>query len=253
MIHFYTQVFSDAGPQYDRMAKALWSSAEAHGVNLKINYIPGADAELQGKLHGTYYQNCRKTKHHYELVRQHDTGDIVVLLDADMLVLKPLLPDLEKLMVNKDLAITYRPPSHKFVFNSGFIATRVSPMTRLLHCAWAQQAAAMIQDPRLYRKYASRYGGVNQSALGSLIDVPNSDWAHIRIAELTTLEWNATVLEHPHALKASRIVHLLGNLRRYCLNPYQRPINPVLAPLVAAWEQHANRANDVRELRGLLN
>jgi hypothetical protein len=247
MIRFYTQVFSDAGVQYSRMAKVLQRSAKAHGVDVTINYISDSDTELRGSLHGTYYQNCRKTKHHAELIDRQDTGDIVALLDADMLVLKPLLPDLEELMAGRDLAITYRPPHHRFLLNSGMVATRVNPLTRQLHWNWAKRAAKMMQEPKLYRQYASRYGGINQSALGSLLE--EEEWNCLKLLGLTTLEWNATVLEHSQSLEKSRIVHLLGALRKYCLHPGSCPSKHFLAPLVAAWEQHADSFDNVSGLR----
>src|SRR5690606_29936439 len=85
MLKFYTQVFADAGTPYFRMAEILQRSGKAHGVDITINVIHDTDEELEGKLHGTYYQNCRKTKHHNELIQRHQDGDVVVLLDADML------------------------------------------------------------------------------------------------------------------------------------------------------------------------
>lgn len=248
MLKFYTQVFADAGTRYFRMAEVLQRSAKVHGVDVTINTIKDTDEELEGKLHGSYYQNCRKTKHHANLIASHADGDVVVLLDADMLVLRPLAVELLEALGDKDIAITYRPASHPFMLNSGFIATRVSGLTKQLHQAWSQRAAEMVQEPRLYHRFRHRYGGVNQSALGSLLE--EAEWEHVDIAGLSTLEWNAVMLEHHAAVERSRVVHLLGSLRKYCLGN-SCPLSHQLYPLVQIWNSYADSFDNVAELRGL--
>lgn len=248
MIKYYTQVFADAGPQYARMAKILQRSALCHGVSVTINVIQDTDEELEGKLYGTYYQNCRKAKHHNDLIQRHADGDTVVLLDADMLVLQPLTAQLLEGLGDNDIGLTYRPAHHRFIFNSGFVATRVSSLTKQLHQAWTDRATAMVREPKLYHRYKQRYGGLNQASLGSLLEEP--EWEHVTIAGLTTGEWNAVPLEHPLAAEKSRVVHLLGVLRKYCLGN-SCPASHYLYPLVQTWNSYVDRFDNVCELRGL--
>lgn len=238
---FYTQVFSDASSHYAAMAQVLAASAAEHGSTVSINHIFDDDKELKGALRGTYYQNCRKTKHHAELICGQNDGDVIVLMDADMLVLRAMEPALIDQLAWHDIGITYRPPGHAFKINTGLVVTRVSPLTRRFHLAWAERCAQMVQEPRLYRQFASQYGGVNQSSFAStLLDFPE-----LLVAPLTTGEWNAVAGEHFTALSShSRVVHILGPLRRLCLSPKPMAGNPVLKSLERIWRQYAGRIHN---------
>jgi hypothetical protein len=89
----------------------------------------------------------------------------------------------------------------------------------------------MLRDPKLFAKWHGKYGGINQSSLGSLIEEPGFD---LDILELTTTEWNALNCDHHHALEVSRAVHLMGNLQAACRRPLDSPIRCAkpLRPLV---------------------
>lgn len=240
-MNFYTQVFADAGVQYAQMALVLSASAYEHGTMICIRNIHDTDKELHGNLRGTYYQNCRKTKHHAELIGQHKDGDVVVLMDADMLVLRALEPALLDSLGSCDIGITHRPPGHGFKINTGLVVTRVSNLTRRFHLAWAERAAQMVQEPRLYRQFASQYGGVNQSAFASV----RADFPELQVAELTTGEWNAVAQEHFTAMANARVVHILGQLRRLCLSPKPIHGDPALKAIERVWRQYASCVHNV--------
>lgn len=217
MIKFYTHVLehNGANPRYDVFARVLRYSS---GDVVTVRNITCDDRDLKNscKLHGTYFQNTRKTIHHEDLIARHDDGEYVALLDADMFVLRAIHPELLEAVRGADIAITYRGPHDKFKFNSGLFVTRVSSLTRRLHAEWVATCKRFLANPREYRRYAHTYGGINQSSLACVLE--QSEFKAINIAKLSTLEWNAIVSDHASAVDNARIVHILGPLRREILS-----------------------------------
>ena len=216
---FYTQTFygNGAQPHYDGFANVLRATS---GDKVKIIRIEDEDLDMNAaaKLHGTYFQNARKTRHHAELIERHADGECVALLDADMFVLRSIDPELQIALGDCDIAITYRSAHSMYVFNSGLFVTRVSSLTRALHAAWVECCNAFLAEPKLYHKYSRNYGGINQSSLACVLERP--EFRDIKIARLATLEWNAIAADHASAEKnqCTRIVHVLGPLRRDVLS-----------------------------------
>ena len=218
---------------YQRMAQVLERSCKENSPNtpITIRRIESADEELfhMGKKKvRTYIDNARKTKHHRNIVLEAKDGELIGLLDCDMMVLKDLSP-VEH--YNFDFAFTPRPQGSHRLINSGAVFVRVSDKTRDWYIRWYENVEKLFRDDKLFVKWSKLFGGVNQSSLGMLLTEPHD----LQLEELTCLEWN---LIYDHWKKfnpmVTRIVHIQGVLKEACVGK-GRATQPEVRRLVPIW------------------
>lgn len=198
---------------YERMADVLRYSVYKNSPKtpLKI-YHKRMDRELMtlGRQRDkTVVENAMKTKYHCEIVQNAEKGEVIGLLDCDTMVMR----DLSCIEKKKfDLAITYRPNRAKLMFNSGVVFVRISNKTKQLYRDWLEIAREMLQNNEFYNKWRAVFGGINQTSLGYLTTL--DDYKKIKILGLECQEWNCENETWDLFNEETRIVHILGELRR---------------------------------------
>jgi hypothetical protein len=179
-------------------------------------------------------QNTRKMQWQNRVVQAATDGELLCFLDCDMLVLRDV-SELSKLLGGREIGITVCSAGSKYFFNSGTVLVRVSGSTKALYELWACRAAELQANINEYNRWQPRYGGVSQSAFGSIMD--NNEFDSAKICLLPCLKWNATAIDHLYALEHSHIVHCLGKLKLlFGATTYRG--KHVLAPLLNKWKSY---------------
>jgi hypothetical protein len=239
-----------ANQQYERMARVLEHSARQHcpAWDIRVEHI--APARLESALRNEgHVENTHKMQHWANAVASADDGQQLLLMDADTMVLRPLdrLWDLDF-----DFAYTDR-PGGRLPFNSGVVALRVSAATRAFVAEWLQEQLAMLagcnrsgqHDPLYHRRYHSKFGGINQAALGRMLERRDEFGLNLRI--LQGHEWNAEDGCWQTVDANTRIVHVKSALRRAVFE--DRTPAPWLVPIARTWHQLEAEAEACRTVR----
>lgn len=239
-------MFSDADPFYGAMAMVLKRTCELYSPDtpITVRQYNAMDCDIAGAAYRSvsHAHNCRKTRRHAEIVNEAKDGEVLCLLDADMMVLRPLDVDMRR----HDLAITLACPGNRYAFNTGTIVVKVSDATRRLFARWQEVAFRMMVDETLHESWRRNYGGVNQCALAAIIDDRGLDECGVKLLELETTEWNALNADHHRAMQVSRVVHLVGPLRmavrRSFRNSCRATTQSHLRALQEFWLRHYEEA-----------
>jgi hypothetical protein len=226
---------------YQRLARVLEASAAIHSpaTPLTIHRIVGADADIVELGHHrqrvNLTHNARKTRHHHAIVQSAADGELIGLLDCDTMVTGDLS---EMARYDFDLAITERPAGSKFKYNSGVVFVRASLATRIFYDAWLEWTLKMLGNSSLHARWKRVYGGINQSALGYLLEVLRLP---IRVEVLPCAIWNSTKETWAEFSEETKVVHLLGELRSAALRGKTLGSSPVaqLAKLWCGYEKSA--------------
>jgi hypothetical protein len=224
------------------MARVLAHSCKVNSPEtpLVIHEVrePDDDIVQIGRKHERqewFIANTRKTRHLTQLVRDARDGELLCLLDVDTMVIRDLTPILEP--PTFDLGLTGG-RENRYMLNTGVVFVRVSEATRALCAAWELRAIEMLADKTLHDKWRPKWGGINQSSLASLIAKPGA----LRVQWFKTREWNAISADHGEAIRyqderRSRIVHLLGQVRRH-LDVTRFPRYNKLKRIVELWQAY---------------
>lgn len=181
--------------------------------------------------------NTLKTKYHNEIVQSSKNGDVIGLLDCDLMVLRSL----EEIENEKfDLAITYRPFGCPLIFNSGVVFVHISDSTKDFYSEWFDMCLRMLKDKELFDEWRGKFGGINQTSLGYLLKC--SRWKFLKLLKLDCWEWNCenNTWEQFNE-NQTKIVHITGKLRECALRMEAAP-NHQIGRLATLW----NRFEDKR-------
>jgi hypothetical protein len=231
--------------RYRRMADVLkLSCAENYpDGRLSIHLVDCADKELfamaRRKCERRFIENARKMKYHAQIIRAAADGELLCMLDCDMMVLRPLEPMPSD---DFDLAYTPRPAGSNFRINTGVYWVRVSNALKSFVDAWEHAVQEMLKDEALHHEWRvqHRYGGIHQAAFGYMLQRASG----LEIAELPCAEWNC--VDGLWALATNpRLVHIMGQLRDCCFR-HLRPGSPAMARMVEKWRSYDHRCEAQR-------
>jgi len=206
-------VYFGIDPQWARLARVLEYSAHQHcpGWDIDVRAITPAPCHPPARTaaHAAYVANTQKLDEWTRLVDQAPDGDRLALLDADTMVLRTLDAVWDQVF---DVAYTVR-TSSRFPINAGVIFVRVSDRTRAFMAAWRDENHRQLGDPARHQRWRRQYGGMNQAALGALLEQRGGP--DVKFLRLPCVEWNAEESAWPAVDRArTRIVHLKSGLRR---------------------------------------
>lgn len=207
----------EQGNDYERMANVLHRSVLAHSPNTPLTiHIKKINSDIRTKgrnRDSTFVDNATKSLYFSDLVQKFNNGQVVGLLDCDTMVINPL----ESIEKEKfDIAVTWRPPKSKLVFNSGVVFARISKRVKDFYREWAAVALEMLEDRSFFEKWRGPFGGINQTSFGFMME--QKEWKKVKILKLPCEEWNCeNCTWHLFDKKKTRIVHLLGSLRHLVL------------------------------------
>lgn len=154
--------------RYQRMAAVLAYTAAKHCPHwdVRIERMTATPISWAHPMaNQSHIANTQKMEAWHAIVEQSADGDRLLLIDADMAILRPL-DDLWDLPF--DYAYTVK-QTDRFPFNSGVIALRVGPQTRAFIAAWRHQNRSLLRDQYRHQDWRRQYGGINQAALGAAL------------------------------------------------------------------------------------
>lgn len=170
--------------------------------------------------------NTQKLDHWIEQVLAAPDGAPVLLMDVDTAILRRL-DDVWSL--DFDLALTRRPKG--FPYNGGVVFLRASAAVKALMAAWGAENRRMLEDRAYHLRWQRIYGGINQAALGKLIETGGA--AGLKIIDLPCQDWNCEDQSWHLFNNQTRVLHVKSDLR---IAIFRIPtIDNVLGPLVALW------------------
>lgn len=223
---------------YERLARALTRSAAANSPATSLDLIhPDPEHERLAALwrrghdpqRDSLIANTRKLEIWQEAVEAAPAGEVLGLLDCDLLILGDL-SEIE--LLRFDVAYTSRPAAAPYPLNAGVFFIRVSERSRGFLADWRALNSRMLTDPRLHEPARQRFGGINQASLGILLERAGVD-----ALALPCVTWNCEDASWLSFGPRTRIVHVKSQLRQACFG--ERALEPWSRPLVTAWKRHA--------------
>ncbi len=141
-------------------------------------------------------------------IEHAEDGARVLLMDTDMVILRPLDAVWQQPF---DVAYTTRPA--EYPFNAGVVFVRVSEVSRAFVRLWRDENRRMFADRAYHRPWRRKYGGMNQAALGCVLE--SAQRQTLSILPLSCAEWNSEDASWPAFDPAvCRVLHVKSALRR---------------------------------------
>lgn len=221
----------DLPGRWTRLARVLAASAAVHCPAWHVR-VEALDSRPDPALIGTqaHIRNTHKLGWWHARVMEATDGDRLLLIDADTVILRPLE---DVWALDFDLAYTTK-RGGLFPFNAGVIFLRVSDPVRAFMSAWLAENARLMATAQDRHLWVRRYGGVNQAALGHVLDQRPRN---LQLRELPCAEWNCEDDSWPRFDPAvTRILHVKSALRRACLSVLDE--TPALAPMSQTWRAY---------------
>jgi len=177
----------------------------------------------------SYGANAYKLELWAELVRTAPDGSRILLIDADTFVsgcLDPLWGE------EFDVAYTGRDAS-PFPLNAGVIAIRAGAPARAFMREWSRLDLRLLRDSALHGLWRRKYGGINQAALGWLLESGGAETSGARVLRLPCLVWNCEDTSWSAFDPAvTKVVHVKSALRMAALGVH---VTHALRPLARVW------------------
>lgn len=217
-------------PQFVRLARVLERSARTHCPTWSIVIERLAPPVRRGHApDSSALANTVKLETWNRDVQAAPDGARLLLLDVDTVILRPLDPLWDRPF---DVAYAER-AGVKLPLNGGVIAVRVSDAVRRFFADWTAANARMLTDRTLHQLWKRKYGGLNQAALGFVLE----EGGHaLTWGRLPCVEWNcedSTWSAFDPAV--TRIVHLKSALRQAIFG--SGPRAPHVWPLAQLWRR----------------
>jgi hypothetical protein len=202
--------FGDHGSDvWRRMAAVLEATALEQCKGWQVN-VRRVEPERRVSALGvdSHARNTEKMDEWHRIVMGSADGDRVLLIDTDTFIVKPL-DDVWSLEF--DLAYTTKPS--RFPFNSGVVFLRISDRVRGFVEDWRNENIRMLGDRRYHVPWRAKYGGINQAALGAILDRNGLHGLDVR--QLPCAEWNCEDSSWwSTGPEKARIVHVKSALRK---------------------------------------
>lgn len=199
--------------RFIRMAAALEKSGKKNSPRTPIQilepeYPVDQIMQMRNNGHrGTWIDNAHKTKYHKDIIDQSEDGQLLCLMDCDMLIVGDFFPITH--FAHFDLAYTVR-ESDKGRINSGVIFVRVSEKIRTFYHLWYQNVLDLLASRTLFDRWTKKYGGINQCGLGMLLE---SNKHYLEFMELPCSIWNLCYDQWQFYNPAVKAIHYHGVLR----------------------------------------
>lgn len=226
---------------YERHARVLEYSALKNTPGWAVHVRQIADAAFRAaRCRGnasSYSYNTHKLMDWEQVVREAPEGEQLLICDADLMVLRPLDPIWD---LDFDVAITEKRGLTKLPLNGGVVFLRVNARSRAWFAAWLDWNMRLLANGPLHDALRRKYAGMNQAALGGLIESGDSDrLAFVR--EIPCREWNceSATWRMFDETAPPRIVHVKGALRRALMDPRSENAlaDPQRKAIAAIWRQ----------------
>ena len=223
---------------YERHARVLEHSARVNSpgwdvVVRRIGPSTVRPAALGGGNTSSYAYNTHKLEEWRRIVHAAQDGDRLLLIDADTMILSPLDPVWQ---LDFDVAYTTKREHTRLPLNAGVIFLRITPKSRAFIDAWWRWNLKLLGDAGLHAHYRRTYAGMNQAALGALLE--NGGPKIAQLFELPCTEWNceSATWRLFDPARPPRIVHVKGAMRRGLMGEDSRHLaTEARGKLAAIW------------------
>lgn len=224
--HFRTNTRDDPRV-WPRLAGVFRHTAQMHlaGWDLDIEEVEPLPIRSSRAIPADGH-NTQKLDHWVSRVLAAPDGARILLMDADTAILRDLD---DAWALDFDVALTRRPQG--FPYNGGVVFLRASRQVKHFLTAWCVVNEAMLADRAEHLAWQKKYGGINQAALGKLLETGAA--AGLKILDLPCPEWNCEDQSWALFGPQTRVLHVKSDLR---LAIFRAPVmDPVLGPLVSLW------------------
>jgi hypothetical protein len=170
-----------------------------------------AEPDRKGRIRGLV-SNTVKLEKWVEILTTIPDNDTVIFTDCDMLFLKD--PG-EVFSRDFDIAYTERTQS-KWTINGGVLFVKVNPRSRDFMNHFVNVNKMMFEDPDFHQPWKNKYAGMNQSALGCILEMKKHE---AKLISLPCAEYNSCGEDWPFITEKTRILHIKGQLRKILFNP----------------------------------
>lgn len=205
---------------YNRLADVLEKSwAENARVPLELHRIQAPET---GQRHASFYSNTKKL----ELWRECFDQD-TIFVDADMLCLRCPSGGFELV---EDIGITGR--SGPLPLNGGVMFIKHTKRGKAFMKDFEEINARMLEDKKFHKQWQDKYAGINQSAIGYLIENEYQDY------DLLPEVYN--LCDGWEDWRTAHLVHIKGHLRKICLRRrIRRRVKNPLSDIAMEWVKYA--------------
>ncbi len=207
----YSVWFESASKQYARLARVLDRTARKHcpGWDVRVEKVDPPEVTTPTGTQ-SFADNSWKLGYWTRAVTDAPDGAEILLVDSDTFVTRDLSPLWD---IDFDVAITVRETA-RFPLNGGVVAVRVNSTTRKFMEAWLGMDRQFLANPAEHRPWRRKYGGMNQSSLGYMLELSSPFSEQFNVARLPCLEWNCEDTSWARFdPEVTRIVHVKSALR----------------------------------------
>lgn len=137
-----------------------------------------------------------------------------------------------------DIALTDRYNS-KYPINGGMVYANPTPAAREFFALWQDANRRLYEDPKEHKKWREKYAGMNQAALGMLLETYKFD-AYVVLVPCST--WNACDADWINFDDEVKACHIKGRMRRSVLSKLQiEDMQPHLRKIAKIWREYEDR------------
>lgn len=230
MTYISCVIESATDPFYKKLAEVFFNSVAHHNPEATLISLEETRTLIPPKYEAT------TTAVQYAAALAPVISDVLIIADADMLQTAPITDD--DLNGKWEIAVTIRDSSKPL--NSGLVIAKPTEYAYEFLSQWARVSRDLIREKNrpLYTRYAQRYGGSDQAALGWMLE--HWDTCSGLIKELPCSIWNLTQTEWEHFEPGvSKFVHMKSKLHKV-LSGQKRSLTQKENQILREWESHSH-------------
>lgn len=225
----------DDTSNWDKLLKVFLHSIRTNSPQTKIvvreiakpNPVPGKGANL-------LYNTVKLDLWRDYMIK---TRDNTIFIDCDMLCLSDPAPAFDQ---EFDVAITTGGEEAKPPLNAGVVFARPTWKAKEFFKQWAIINRQMFRDREFHGQWKSKYLGMNQAALGCMIETGLCDYVH----RLPQARWNITDKLWGQIGNDAVFLHIKSELRNLALQnaaPYAQ-----YKKALTLWQKYARQAGAIK-------
>jgi len=213
---------------YKRLAKVWEYSLKKNTPDADVELIKVDPPKLKNIRKRSCISNTHKLKIWEDCIEKYNCP--ILFMDCDILVLGDMLKPFEE-----DFDIAYTKRSSTLPFNGGVLYTKPTEKTKKFMRLYLEVNNEMLKNPLFHQAYRRKYGGMNQSAFGYLLEKESSQLTIKALPET----WNLCE-KLDRIPKDTKAIHVKSRLRRVCMSGIKEP-NTLQA--YRLWNQYEEEAS----------
>jgi hypothetical protein len=203
--------FPGAQSKYDTLARVLEHSVKKNCPSANFVLIKIPPPQLKG-LKRCFDSNTIKLWHWQDQLKCDD--EQVVFADCDMIVLHDIACAFDD--PGFDIGLTTRSNGNlltggRLPINGGVIFVRNNAAGKEWVDIFSAVNQRMFEDPLFHQPWRDRYGGMNQAAMGYVLEKKTFS---ARIKKFSCMIWNSCKPEWQYIDEATKIIHIKSDVRR---------------------------------------